>query len=170
FLLRCPGLVQSPGTVIDAMVSACDLYPTLAQLVGGTYPEGLSGVSFLPVLRGEPGREDVIIVDEYGPVRMLRTRQWKYVHRYPFGPHCLYDLENDPGETRNVVDDPANAQRVVEMRRRLEQFFLTYADPAMDGSREGATGSGQLCRPGIYATRPDVYAPIPITRKEQDDP
>ena len=52
------------------------------------------------------------------------------------------------------------------MRRRLEEFFLTYADPAMDGSREGATGSGQLCRCGIRATRPDVYAPPPVTRKE----
>ena len=166
FLMRFPALVQHLGTVVDAMVSACDLFPTLAELTGGTYPEGLSGRSFLPVLRGEDGREDIIIVDEYGPVRMLRTRSWKYVHRYPFGPHCLFDLVNDPEEAHNVVDDPANAQRVTDMRRRLEEFFLTYADPAMDGSREGATGSGQLCRCGIRATRPDVYAPPPVTRKE----
>ena len=112
----------------------------------------------------------MIIVDEYGPVRMLRTREWKYVHRYPFGPHALFDMVNDPEEERNVVDDPQNAARVTEMRRRLNAFFLKYADPALDGSREGATGSGQLCRAGIYATRPDVYAPIPITRKEQEDP
>ena len=166
FLLRYPALVAKPGTVIDAMISACDLYPTLAELVGGECPRGLCGMSFLPVLRGEKGREHIIIVDEYGPVRMLRTREWKYVHRYPFGPHCLFDLVNDPGENHNVVDDPANAQRVADMRRRLERFFLTYGDPAMDGSREGVTGSGQLCRAGIYATRPDVYAPIPVTRKE----
>ena len=170
FLLRCPGLVQVPGTVTDAMVSACDLFPTFAELTGGKYLEGLSGVSFLPVLRGGAGREDVIITDEYGPVRMLRTREWKYVHRYPFGPHCLFDLVRDPGETHNVVDDPANAERVTQMRRRLEEFFLKYADPTLDGSREGTTGSGQLCRPGIYATRPDVYAPRPLTRKELNDP
>ena len=101
---------------------------------------------------------------------MLRTREWKYVHRYPFGPHCLFDLVRDPGETHNVVDDPANAERVTQMRRRLEEFFLKYADPTLDGSREGTTGSGQLCRPGIYATRPDVYAPRPLTRKELKDP
>ena len=56
------------------------------------------------------------------------------------------------------------------MCRRLEEFFLKYADPTLDGSREGTTGSGQLCRPGIYATRPDVYAPRPLTRKELKDP
>ena len=170
FLLRCPALVEEPGRVIDAMVSACDLFPTFAELVGGEYPEGLPGVSFLPVLQGAPGREDVIIVDEYGPVRMLRTREWKYVHRYPFGPHCLFDLVNDPDEAHNLADDPAQAQRITDMRLRLERFFLTYADPAMDGRREGATGSGQLCRAGLYATRPDVYAPPPRTRREIPDP
>ena len=170
FLLRCPVLVDQPGREISAMVSACDLFPTFAELVGGAYPEGLPGVSFLPVLHGDLGREDVIIVDEYGPVRMLRTREWKYVHRYPFGPHCLFDLVNDPDEAHNLADDPAQAQRITDMRLRLERFFLTYADPAMDGSREGATGSGQLCRAGLYATRPDVYAPPPRTRREIPDP
>lgn len=166
FLLRYPALVSKPGTVIDAMVSACDIYPTLADFVGGECPEGLCGTSFLPALRGEKGREHIVIVDEYGPVRMLRTREWKYVHRYPYGPHCLFDLVNDPGEEHNVVDDPANAARVVEMRRELEQFFLRYGDPALDGSSEGVTGSGQLCRSGVFATRTDVYAPVPVTRKE----
>lgn len=52
------------------------------------------------------------------------------------------------------------------MRNELEQFFLSYGDPALDGSRKGVTGSGQLCRVGVYATRADVYAPIPVTRKE----
>ena len=170
FLLRCPKLVNHPGTETDAMVSACDLFPTFAELTGGVCPEGLPGVSFLPVLSGKAGREEVFIVDEYGPVRMLRTREWKYVHRFPYGPHALYDLIRDPEEKRNVADDPANAERVVQMRRRLEQFFLTYADPALDGSREGVTGSGQLCRAGLFATRPDVYGPIPVTRKEQEDP
>lgn len=170
FLLRCPKLVNHPGTETDAMVSACDLFPTFAELTGGVCPEGLPGVSFLPVLSGEAGREEVFIVDEYGPVRMLRTREWKYVHRFPYGPHALYDLIRDPEEMRNVADDPANAERVVQMRRRLEQFFLTYADPALDGSREGVTGSGQFCRAGLFATRPDVYGPIPVTRKEQEDP
>ena len=42
-----------------------------------------------------------MIYDEYGPVRMIRTRAWKYVHRCPYGPHELYDLANDPEEKAN---------------------------------------------------------------------
>ncbi len=168
FLLRCPELVAQPGTAVDAMVSACDLFPTLAELTGGVCPENLPGVSFLRTLRGEAGRDEVFIVDEYGPVRMLRTREWKYVHRYPYGPHALYDLVADPGETRNVVSDPENSARVVRMRRRLEEYFQTWADPRLDGSREGVTGSGQMCRAGLFATRPDVYGPVPVTFREMD--
>ncbi len=39
-----------------------------------------------------------MVFDEYGLVRMIRTREWKYVHRYPYGPHELYDLTRDPDE------------------------------------------------------------------------
>lgn len=167
FLMRYPPLVQHPGTVCPAMISACDLYPTLAELVGGSVPDGLPGRSFLPTLRGEDGWDAVVIVDEYGPVRMLRTRDWKYIHRYPYGPHQLFDLVNDPDERHNLADDPNQAERIVAMRRELDQFFLQYADPAMDGSREGVTGLGQLCRAGVYATRPDVYAALPMRDDDQ---
>ena len=49
--------------------------------------------------------ENVVVYDEYGPVRMVRTKEWKYVHRYPYGPHELYDLVNDPDEKHNLIDD-----------------------------------------------------------------
>jgi len=167
FLLRYPALVPQPGTVCHALISAVDLYPTLAGLVGGTAPEGLPGRSFLPALQGEAERSSVIIVDEYGPVRMIRTRDWKYIHRFPYGPHQLFHLAEDPEECCNLVDDPAQQQRVVAMREELARFFLQYADPAMDGSREGVTGLGQMCRPGVYATRPDVYAAFPMRDDDQ---
>ncbi|MBQ8088887.1 MAG: sulfatase-like hydrolase/transferase, partial [Clostridia bacterium] len=169
FLLRYPPMVAQPGKVSHALISACDIYPTLAELIGEKAPEGLPGMSFLPVIEGktDDARENVVIYDEYGPVRMLRTREWKYVHRYPYGPHELYDLKRDPQENINRIDDPACQIRILEMRSQLQRFFLQYSDPAIDAAKEGVTGSGQLCRAGIYASRADVYAPIPQTRKEQ---
>ncbi len=63
---------------------------------------------FSPILRGESLAEDtpVFVLDEYGPTRMIRARTWKYVHRYPDGPNELYNLADDPFETRNLVDRP----------------------------------------------------------------
>ena len=93
-------------------------------------------------------------------MRMIRDREWKYIHRYPYGAHELYHLTDDPGETRNLYGMPEYEAKVLELKKRMETWFLKYADPAVDGVREGVTGSGQLCRPGIYAVRTDVYGPV----------
>src|SRR4029078_157528 len=87
---------------------------------------------------------DVVVFDEYGPVRMVRTRAWKYVHRFPDGPHELYDLARDADERVNMVDAPRHAARRGEMRRKLEQWFARYVDPARDGAAKRVTGCGQL--------------------------
>jgi arylsulfatase A-like enzyme len=75
---------------------------------------------------------------------MVRTREWKYVHRYPGGPHELFDLAADPGERTNRVDDPALAARVSELRTSLADWFERYVDPRRDGVDKGVTGCGQL--------------------------
>ena len=165
FLIRWPGHTPE-GTVCDDMVSAYDLFPTFAEIVGS--PSGICvdrpGRSFLPAIEGrkDAGRaEEIVIYDEYGPVRMIRTKEWKYVHRYPYGPHELYDLKNDPEEMVNLADEPDQAERVVSMRARLQEWFGRYADSAKDGLFEGVTGSGQLCSAGIYSEKRVKYAPNP---------
>ena len=37
------------------------------------------------------------------------------------------------------------------LKGRMEKWFCTYSDPAIDGVRSAVNGSGQLCRPGVYA-------------------
>ena len=108
----------------------------------------LPGVSLLPVLRGEAdqARQDVVVYDEYGPVRMIRTREWKYVHRYPYGPHELYDLVNDADERKNLVDGKERRSVVAEMRRRLGRWFERYVVPPLDGARAPVNGCGQVER------------------------
>jgi arylsulfatase A-like enzyme len=89
-----------------------------------------------------------VVYDEYGPVRAVRTPDWKYVHRYPYGPNELYDLRNDPGETANLAGDAGHRNREREMRNRLTEWFLRHADPERDGLREPVTGLGQVGRCG----------------------
>ena len=61
----------------------------------------------------------MIVFDEYGPVRMIRSRDWKYIHRYPYGPHEFYDLTNDPDEAHNLIDSPDHQARIA-----TNDFFL----------------------------------------------
>ena len=160
FLIAYPPLVPA-GTVCEDMVSAYDFFPTLLDLLGFDPQTAarLPGHSFLPCLRGEslPGGE-VVVFDEYGPVRMIRSKEYKLVVRYPYGYHEFYDLTADPGEEHNLYGDPQYEELILSYRRKLEKWFNTYADPDMDGSREGVTGSGQLCSPGLYAQKLTIYA------------
>lgn len=162
FLVRYPG-VTPENTVCSRMVSAYDFFPTLLDLLGldAQQIQHLPGRSFADALCGaeDGGREDVVIFDEYGPVRMIRSAQYKYICRYPYGPDEFYDLQSDPGEKTNLIEDESFGPVIFEMRRRMERWFNRYADPDVDGTREGVTGSGQLCSAGTYAQRLQKYAP-----------
>lgn len=162
FLVRWPSVIPA-GWVSQRMVSAYDFFPTLLDLLelDAQQIQHLPGISFADTLRGQEasGRQEVVIFDEYGPVRMIRSREYKYIHRYPYGPDEFYDLKNDPGEECNRIDDAAFAPQILAMRRRMERWFNQYVDPDVDGSREGVTGSGQLCSAGTYAQQLQKYAP-----------
>jgi arylsulfatase A-like enzyme len=150
FIIRLPD-GGSAGRVEDALVSHYDILPTFCEWFDLPLPESappLPGVSFLPLLQGESGptREEVILFDEYGPVRMIRTPTDKYVHRFPYGPHEYYDLEADPGETTNLLESDSEAvqTRITFLRGRLLRWYEEHVSPTMDGSRLPVTGSGQL--------------------------
>ncbi len=89
------------------------------------------------------GRESIVVFDEYGPVRAIRGKEYKYVHRYPYGPHELYDLVNDPEERANLIDDRGRRAIVVTMKAMLEEWFFRYVDPGFDGTHEPVRGAGQ---------------------------
>ena len=161
FLLAYPTLVAA-HTVCGRLTSAYDLFPTLLELLGLDAGAALRlpGSSFLPALRGEETQEpgEVVVHDEYGPVRMIRSARYKYIHRYPYGPNEFYDLEEDPEERCNRIGDPAARGKILDMRGRMERWFSDYANPDLDGTREGVTGLGQLCSAGAYAQRLEKYA------------
>jgi choline-sulfatase len=146
FIARYPGYVPA-GTVNHDLVSHYDFMPTLLELLGIENPmaDSLPGRSFCGLLRGEEGGHDALVVcDEYGPVRMIRERRWKYVHRYPYGPHELYDLQDDPAESTNLLEDTQHGATLARLRANLEEWFLHYVDPDIDGARLPVTGKGQI--------------------------
>ncbi len=150
--VKVPCIISQPGRIPEGIVcsellSQYDFMPTLLDYVGIENPqaETLPGRSFVPLLMGEScqGREHVVVIDEYGPVRMVRTKEWKYVRRYPDGPDELYYLTDDPVEQTNMISDAACRSIVGEMRRRLDGWFERYADPIRDGKECVVTGAGQ---------------------------
>jgi arylsulfatase A-like enzyme len=158
------------GHVSDRLTSAYDVFPTLLEYLGLDAQVGAHrpGHSFAPVLRGEVGSEDsaIVVYDEYGPVRMVRTRDWKYVHRAPHGPHELFDLRNDPDERSNRVDDHTCDDQVATLRAQLDRWFATFVDPAVDGTKLNVTGAGQLAH-AVSGRAAFATVPIAALSKEK---
>lgn len=162
FIISYPSVIEKSSRS-QAMVSAYDFFPTLLDILNldDSMLVKLPGTSFLPALKGEAMSDNsVVVFDEYGPVRMIRSHDFKYIARYPYGENEFYDLKNDPNEDNNLVDDPKFADIILQMRRKLEKWFNQYSNPDVDGTKEGVTGSGQFCSAGIYAEKLVKYSPL----------
>jgi choline-sulfatase len=161
-----PGHIP-PGIVCEDLVSAYDFMPTLLDYlhldylhIEDSHVHALPGQSFLHALQGKQVKDDrpVVVYDEYGSARMIRTKAWKYVHRYPYGPHELYDLLNDPGEKRNLIHDASMEEIAASLKCRLDEWFILYADPKVDGVREAVAGGGQIHLAGVRSKGKNAYS------------
>ena len=128
-VFRIPLLVKMPGSehrAIPQFVRLLDLMPTLVECGGGALPTGLDGKSLLPFLEGNSPEDwpDSVYCESHGEVwgyssqRMVRTERWKYVYS-PNDMDELYDLEADPAELRNLIDDASSADTLKQMKARL---------------------------------------------------
>jgi len=151
--IKVPAVMSHPvripqRAVQPAMVSSCDFMPTLLDYLELPVPdrEGLAGRSTVALWEGrnDDVRDEIIICDEYGDTRMIRTPDWKYVHRYPGGPYELYHLVSDPDERLNLEGDEDHSKTRALLRSRLETWFEDHTDPSKDGRGLGVTGLGQL--------------------------
>jgi len=127
-LLKCPFLVRLPGgraggRETKALVQFHDVLPTILDLLETPNDTlAMHGRSFRPVLEGDTDahRETVIVGYHQGQERCVRDETWSYVRRPEEEPDELYNLADDPKETRNLVDDHP------EQARRLASSFGQY--------------------------------------------
>jgi arylsulfatase len=122
-----PGLTEK-GLVSHQLVENIDITPTLVSLCNLPLMETTDGHDLSPLLKGdgEPVRE--VAVTENVWSKALRWGPWRFVF-YPralFGADVgeLYDLENDPNETKNLYHDAAAQGTVSECRRLLLEWLI----------------------------------------------
>ena len=134
-LVRGPGI--APGSRPSGLASNLDLAPTIAAMAGITIPVSADGVSLMPLLtRGAEVRQDLLVESFEGHGNApgtsnkalglgshlgVRTKRYVYLEYFD-GSKELYDLEVDPRQLTNVVDDPAYAAVRTEMSERLHQL------------------------------------------------
>jgi len=97
---------------------------------------------------------------------MIRTDAMKYVHRYPEGPNEFYDLEADPDEASNEIDNPAYQRSIDSLRAQLQEWFDQYTEPERDGSTQAVMGRGQL---GLVGGESEAFGQDMVYLHELDD-
>lgn len=116
--IRVPLIVRWPaqvpeGTTVDYPAAMWDLLPTFAELArAARKPRHVDGVSLVPVLRGREGNERNRLYWESrgvdGWTQAVRVGPWKVVRpagKTLLGDIELYNLSDDPSETRNVASE-----------------------------------------------------------------
>lgn len=147
--------------VIKTMHSQYDFIHTLIELtdINVELPKNLPGKSFKGNIFGKKGNEgELVVFDEYGPNRMIRTDEWKLIHRFPYGPDELYHLTEDPDEYNNLIDNKEYENIICNLKDRMTKWFNQYVDPKLDGTKEAVTGYGQLRKAGYYSEGKETYS------------
>jgi arylsulfatase A-like enzyme len=110
-------------------VSGVDFFPAFCGVAGIPQPDNLTGVDFIAeTLAGRRSREAVVAQASFD-AWMVRTDRYKYI-RYEAAPEAqLFDLLNDPGETRSLARD-SGSSRLVSQHEVLLTDFRSRLRPA----------------------------------------
>ncbi len=129
-IIRWPKRFQG-GRVVDENVNLCDLFATLCDLAGIPTPDGLDSRSLVPLLEGDSSNwDDESVSQLFGSRVMIKRGALKYQYYGEDMPELLFDLDADPSENTDYLDDPAYADAVAAFRqRRGELGFGPDADP-----------------------------------------
>lgn len=150
FLIRYPEKINA-GLVVESCVENVDYGPTMLDFAGIKIPKEMQGKSFKEHLVTCKEPEDwkqtayyrywMHMVHHDNPAHVgIRTKRHKLIYYYGCNydggyqtPPAweLYDLQEDPQETRNLYHDPEHADLVQSLKKQLAETRRRVGD---DGS------------------------------------
>ncbi len=142
-IFRWPTFTKSGSVDSEHMVSAVDILPTLAEVIGAEIPSGVEGRSFLPLLKGESQDDRGEVFKAYNenssgdrnPMRALESRRFLYIFNpWANGIRTLFSATN---ETKTHMRMEELAKNNVQLASRLdlldhrvlEEFYDVQKDP-----------------------------------------
>ncbi|MSP83283.1 MAG: sulfatase [Alphaproteobacteria bacterium] len=165
---RIPMIVRDPragadptrGTIVGAFTETIDTMPTILDVLGLPIPRQCDGRSLAPFLRGETPtdwRGEVHWEFDFRSVRdpaveraigttmdasclgVIRDARRKYVH-FPTLPPLFFDLEQDPGEFRDLAADRSRAGEILDYAQRMISWRMLNDERTLTGMHLGEGG------------------------------
>ena len=181
FILRYPDRIKA-GQKKDALFGSVDVAPTLLGLCGAPIPQGVQGVDLSPVLLGKSDKEPQSVFLSNNatgggggfipPWRGVRTKEWLYAWSVGIedGDWLLYNVNDDPYELNNRIDDPACAEIKAKLRALTDKWRRDTGDKvdlqAVMRKFKGRTVSKHPLEEAEQGTAPEPKRP----RKEPKQP
>lgn len=127
FMICGPGI--EPGRRIDALIYLQSLFATTCDMARIETPGTVQFPSLVPLLTGEKARLYDSVYGAYRDLqRMVRTERHKLI-RYPHVNEVqLFDMQEDPWETKDLAEDPRYAQTVKTLDAELHRWMDVTGD------------------------------------------
>ena len=159
-IARWPNKI-APGSTSDLISAHWDMLPTFCELAGVDVPEQTDGISIVPTLVGETGKQknhEFLYWEfhERGKKQAVRMGKWKGVRlnlaKNPDAPVELYDLEADPGEKNDIA--AKHPEIVAKITRAMadshvESTLFPFFKPR---AKKGTAGTKSPEKPAIFAS------------------
>lgn len=129
-IISCPGKLKEGQIDSEHLVLGTDIVPTLCDFAGCDVPPNVKGLSLRPLLEGKKPEKwrEYLVTEHHITGRMVRSKDFKYV-KYEGDPvEMLFDMRNDPWETKNLYDDPDYRDVLEQHRKMLEDWKAGMAE------------------------------------------
>ena len=118
-----PGSRQGPSET-DGLVETMDIAPTVMDYAGAPIPEDMQATSLRPLLEGRGQGKEAILCEYTTNDRLrcgkcVRTKRHKYAFWGAGEPEQFFDLESDPLERRDLIDEPEWQDEITAHRRLM---------------------------------------------------
>jgi arylsulfatase A-like enzyme len=131
--MHAPMIFAGPGIPAgkqsDALVYLFDIFPTLGDLAKVEGPKGSEGKSLVPVLKGDAKQVRDSAFTAYQKFgRAVRDERWHLIVYPHINKTQLFDLQNDPHETKDLAGDAKFAREVERLTAKLKDWQKELGD------------------------------------------
>ena len=124
--IRVPLILSGPEipekTTSDAAVYIADLYPTILDYLGIPKPSSCQVNSILPVINDQETARNVLYLRYKNSIAGIKKDGYKLI-KYMKSDQIrmsLFNLEEDPGETNDLINSPEHSNLISELLDEIE--------------------------------------------------
>jgi arylsulfatase A-like enzyme len=141
-IMRGPRI--TPGKRVDEMVYQHCMFATTCEIAGIPVPHHVEFPSLAPMLFEEDAKPlyDAMFDWLTELQRTVRTRQHKLIYYVHLNRYQLFDIEKDPWEMHDLVNDPGHAAVKAQLMDRLHQLQAELGDPLLEAHTASQAAGG----------------------------